>query len=403
MLTPAYAPTATERVLPRLALDFTTAVLDPRVTVTRALNTATRVNSSGLIEIVNADLPRFDYNPVTNAARGLLIEDTRANLALHSQALNNAVWLLGSASISPDAAISPDGTQNADKFIPSASGGTVSQNFTKAASAITYTFSFYAKADGLTSIRSYVHGSSNANRGEATFNLSNGTTSAVQSVGTFTNTSATITAAKNGYYRCTITTTSNTDTGGNMVFRFDGTTGGSNGILLYGVQLEAGGFATSYIPTTTTSLTRNADTVTMTGTNFSSWFNASEGTFVMNFTSLYAGSPAITPVQMALTTLAGASGYVAYYNGAVISSFDGTSRADANIGVSSWTGPHKVASTYKGVNKAICANAGAVGSSAYSGTWATATGFTTRPSGHVQKLSYYPIGFTSAELQAFTK
>jgi hypothetical protein len=44
MITPAYSPTATERVLPRMALDFTTGVLDPRVTVTRALNTATRVN-----------------------------------------------------------------------------------------------------------------------------------------------------------------------------------------------------------------------------------------------------------------------------------------------------------------------------------------------------------------------
>lgn len=39
---------------PTLALNFTTGVLDPRVTVTRALDTATRVNSSGLIEVVTA-------------------------------------------------------------------------------------------------------------------------------------------------------------------------------------------------------------------------------------------------------------------------------------------------------------------------------------------------------------
>jgi len=48
VITPAYAPTATERVLPRLALDFTTGVLDPRVTVTRALNTATRLSNAQL-------------------------------------------------------------------------------------------------------------------------------------------------------------------------------------------------------------------------------------------------------------------------------------------------------------------------------------------------------------------
>jgi hypothetical protein len=56
MITPAYSPTATERVLPRMALDFTTAVLDSRVTVTRALNTATAINSSGFVAIVNANL-----------------------------------------------------------------------------------------------------------------------------------------------------------------------------------------------------------------------------------------------------------------------------------------------------------------------------------------------------------
>ena len=86
MITPAYSPTATERVLPRMALDFTTGVLDPRVTVTRALNTATRVNSSGLVEIVNANLPRFDYDPVTLAPKGLLIEEARTNLFFQSQA-----------------------------------------------------------------------------------------------------------------------------------------------------------------------------------------------------------------------------------------------------------------------------------------------------------------------------
>ena len=89
MITPAYAPTATERVLPRMALDFTTGVLDSRVTVARSLNTATRVNSSGLIEIVNANLPRFDYDPVTLAAKGLLIEELRTNLLVYSEQLIN--------------------------------------------------------------------------------------------------------------------------------------------------------------------------------------------------------------------------------------------------------------------------------------------------------------------------
>jgi hypothetical protein len=84
MITPAYAPTATERVLPRLALDFTTAVADPRVATARAANTATRFNSSGIIEIVNADLPRFDFSPTALTCQGQLIEEARTNLFLNS-------------------------------------------------------------------------------------------------------------------------------------------------------------------------------------------------------------------------------------------------------------------------------------------------------------------------------
>jgi hypothetical protein len=89
----------------------------------------------------------------------------------------------------------------------------------------------------------------------------------------------------NGWYRLTATFT----TGGTIVTPSNPSillriTGGSGvSVLGYGVQLEAGTFATSYIPTTTTSLTRNADTVSMTGTNFSSWFNATRGAFVASF------------------------------------------------------------------------------------------------------------------------
>lgn len=128
MITPAYAPTATERVFPRLALDFTTGVLDPRVTVTRALNTATRINSSGLIEVVNADLPQFDYDPVTLAPKGLLIEETRANLLLHSSGANESAWTKDAAGtgvapvVTPNFAVAPDGTTTADR-VQSSQGG----------------------------------------------------------------------------------------------------------------------------------------------------------------------------------------------------------------------------------------------------------------------------------------
>lgn len=276
MLTPGYSPTATERVLPRLALDFTTGVLDSRVTVTRALNTATRVNSSGYIETVNADLPRFDYSPTSvGTPRGLLIEESRANLLLQSQDFSTT-WSRANANISTNADVSPDGTANADLFIPTGTPATVFQGATKAATSLTYTLSVYVKPSGFTTFRVFVYGTATTNRGDAIFSLvGGGSVTSVISAGTFTNTTASIVSAGNGYYRCTVTTTSNTDTAISTTFRFDGTPSGSSGFLLYGAQLELGAFATSYIPTTTTSLTRNADQVAMTGTNFSSWYTSS--------------------------------------------------------------------------------------------------------------------------------
>lgn len=84
MITPAFPLAAPGRVLPKLALDFTTASLDPRVTFTRAANTATVINSSGVIVAANADVPRFDHSPITLVCRGLLIESAKSNELLNS-------------------------------------------------------------------------------------------------------------------------------------------------------------------------------------------------------------------------------------------------------------------------------------------------------------------------------
>ena len=279
MITPAYAPTATERVLPRLALDFTTGVLAPRVTVTRALNTATRVNSSGFIEAVNANLPRFDYDPVTLAPKGLLIEETRSNSVTFSEDFSNVIWSLTGATISADAAVSPSGVANADKLVEDTSTGQhrTFQSFS-ATNGVAYTFTVYVKQAGRTLVKLT---SATGAIFEATYDIN---------AGTVTNTvsgSASISAAGNGWYRLIITATASATQSTNLQIRLvdSGTntsyTGdGISGIYLWGAQVEAGAFATSYIPTTTTSLTRNADVVSMTGTNFSSWYNTSESTLL---------------------------------------------------------------------------------------------------------------------------
>ena len=283
MITPSFSLTATERVLPKLALDFTTATLDPRVTLTRALNTATRVNSSGYIEVINANLPRFDYSPTSvGTCKGLLIEESRINICSNTQAFNS--WTAGEVTYSADSAVSPDGTQNADKIINSINNAihAAYQQVTTTNGSV-YTFSVYTKPAGCTKVSVSNVGVANF---QCSFDLVALTTA---SIGTgFV--SASVTDAGNGWRRCVVTFTAPSATylgicgypdSGVSLGIFGATFAGNatDGIYAYGAQCELGSFATSYIPSVTAPTTRNADVATMTGTNFSSWFNATEGAF----------------------------------------------------------------------------------------------------------------------------
>lgn len=275
MIIPSFSSTATERVLPRLALDFTTGALDPRVTVTRALNTATRVNSSGLIEIVNANLPRFDYDPVTLQPKGLLIEEQRINALAYSEELGNAVWTKSNASIVDNSTTSPSGLTNADTLVENTATSTHMIQSTASVVGTPVVCSFYAKKKERSKV-GFGGGGFNAQGFQAVWDLNNGTV--------FINIGgkASIQALSNGWYRCSVAFTPS-NTSGTLVLLCDDTGSntyagdGSSGLYLWGMQTEAGAFATSYIPTTTTSLTRNADVVSMTGTNFSDWWQPTTG------------------------------------------------------------------------------------------------------------------------------
>jgi len=272
MITPSYGLTATERVLPSMALDFTTATLDPRVTFTRTGNTATVINSSGLVAPINADLPRFDFNPITLACNGLLIEEQRTNLLLYSEQIDNAAWTKARSSITANDTVSPDGTLDGDKLVEDTTA--TNSHFIEQSAAIvsgtTYSYSVFAKQAERSQIRvrSFMTASASAD-----FNLSNGTVS--NASGTV---SQSITSIGNGWYKCTIVASSSTTgTGFFSVFLMSGgsvtyTGNGVSGAYIWGAQLEVGAFQTSYIPTVASQVTRTADVATMTGTNFSSWY-----------------------------------------------------------------------------------------------------------------------------------
>jgi hypothetical protein len=255
--------------------------------------------------------PRFDYNPATLAPRGLLIEEQRVNLALYSEQFDNAGWTKDNATITANAAVAPDGTTTADKAIPSngvdltaIANGTVRQAVTYSAGA-TLTFSVFAKEAEFDRIELYFsEATGTANRATVTYSLVDGSVVTAAAVaGTFTSVSSTSTSFGNGWYRFTLTFTTGSGTTARARFavRDSGTTigDGTSGILIWGAQAEAGAFATSYIPTVASTVTRAADNATITGTNFSSWYNASEGTIVASADSVRpaATSPATRVFQ----------------------------------------------------------------------------------------------------------
>lgn len=415
MLTPSYGLTATERVLPRLALDFTTASLDPRITFTRADATATKVNSSGFIETVAADTARFDFDPITLACKGLLIEESRSNLVFPSA--DFTTWAALTTNRILNAGTSPDNQNNANKLAPtlgsSTTGSYVLKQVTKAASAITYTGSIYLQADEYEQAVVMLHGASAGNNVQSTITLTSGAASTPTAGGTFTNPAVSVINAGSGWWRVVLTGTSNSDTQINFRIypRLVGGTGdGTSGILAWGAQLEAGAFPTSYIPTTSAALTRNADVATMTGTNFSDWYNATEGTFSVqaNVTSLATQQYVFAAVQGASfnnaigvnTQLAGSYLYV---GDAGVTQATILSAVTANTNA-------KFVGAYKANSFAYTTNA-ANTSTDSSGTVPTVdnliigsrNGGAAHFNGTMQAIYYYPQRLTNAEVQAFSK
>ena len=125
---------------PSLNLNFQGGKLDSRVTFARS-TTGTFVGSDGLIQTAAINTPRFDYDPVTLACKGLLIEEQRVNLLTYSDDFSNAAWTKTNATVTANAVAAPDGTTTADTLTASGANGTLIQDLGVVASA--------AKAAGL--------------------------------------------------------------------------------------------------------------------------------------------------------------------------------------------------------------------------------------------------------------
>lgn len=237
--------------------DFTTGSLPSGVTGTGGAN-GTRTNSSGVI--VTATAARFDYTSA-GVFSGLLVEPAQTNLLTQSEFASG--WTTQRVTKTLNTVTSPSGSVNATTITAIANTGDRQfyQPFTATAAA--YTQSVYAKAGTVGWLQMGWQDTQ-----DAYFNLSTGALGTIKS-----GTTATITPVGSSWYRCTITTTLPATTNyGNIglsptdVSGASGswTAAGTETIYIWGEQVELGSVATTYIPTTSASVTRTADAISIT-------------------------------------------------------------------------------------------------------------------------------------------
>jgi hypothetical protein len=344
------------------------------------------------------------------APKGLLIEETRTNSLLQSEDFNTT-WTTANSTVATNSTTAPDGNTTADKVTSLAATALTGVQQGLTGTAVAWTASVYAKANGAQYLQLLWQTPINATD-YANFDLLGGTVTAG------TNTSSSIQYVGNGWYRCTITSTLIAAGGAvliDMVNTSAATRGatftgdGTKGIYLWGAQAEIGAFATSYIPTTSATVTRNFDSLSITSIP---WFNASAGTFVAQADNL-----SMALINQAICAFcAGATYGVGNFfwlrkstttveTGPFSTSISATGTITANV-------PYKAASTYQGVNMAVTLN-GATPTTAttndFTGSGTTTlvlgaltTAFMQGMSGHIQSFSYFNYALTNTQLQAIT-
>jgi hypothetical protein len=256
-----------------------------------------------VLQTAGNNVARFDHNPTTGESLGLLIEESRTNVATYSEDYTQSVWTKSETTVTSNTIIAPDGFLTGSKLIENTTTTShslwIRPSFTL---GNYYSFSFYVKSAEKSIIVITLYNSSYS-YARANFNLSSGTTTASTQSGC----SSSIVDVGNGWYRCTLIGLADATATGyaGLTLAPDGYTDtiqpgytgdGYSGVYIWGAQVEQASFPTSYIKTTGSQVTRSADDAEMTGTNFSDWYNYNGGTLygecIQPSTSVYYGTMA---------------------------------------------------------------------------------------------------------------
>ena len=350
--------------------------------------------------------PRLDFDPVTLAAKGLLVEELRTNLLLNSAAFNS--WSASNATVDPNVSTitAPDGTTTAERITAGTSSGYV-YNAASVTSGTAYTYSVYLRADNLRYVSLVFAGGGWTGGNFANFDLQTGTVVSVESGIT----APAPVSVGNGWYRVSATKTASSTATADLRIQVSPSawvSGTADKWFAYGAQLEAGSFATSYIPngSAVAGATRAADVASVSTGAFP--YSGTEGTWVLNFSRNATGG------NNWVIGLTGSNTYdIVAGNTNVNFRYGATGDINAistNV-VGSSGGKVAGAYTANGTH-AISVNGTAVvttGTSTDPGTTGTvrigvdgSQSGNTFLNGHIRQITYLPRRLTNAELQSRT-
>ena len=318
--------------------------------------------------------PRFSYNPATRLAEGMEIEAHAVNVVLHNRDLTQAAWTLTNASAAKNQT-GVDGVANSASSLTATGASATCLQAITLASAQRKQSAYVKRLAG---------------SGVVEMTTDGGTTW----------TPVTLTAEW-----ARVSAPAQTLANPSVGFRL-ATSG--DAIAVDFVQNEAGSVATSAIFTAATAVTRSGDDLVMDGTNFSSWFPATEGTIVAEFNSRGPTTAGATS-SFALTG-AGATNVASQLFGGGAVNWTGRDSASVSQWWLNTTGlafeaVQKVAYAYKSADFAVVVQGGAVVSGGAGtvppltrmGVGGNTTG-TVKINGFMRRLTVYPTRMTNAQM-----
>ena len=425
-----------------LNLDFTKMgdALDSRFTFTRS-TTATYINSSGYVATMAAAATndptkaRLDYNPTTLAPSGLLIEGAATNLTKRSDnAFTNTYWNdTGNNTTAVDSAVtSPTGVALTASTLTEIAGSSLTRHIHQTVGEFTptvatsYTMSAWVKQPASAAVRYVQFAFFTAGFG-ATAYMNYDIQAGTVGTGGAGITASTITAYPSGWYRITATAPATLTGSSGFQLGFSTTSsavrtesytvsgGSEKAIYLWGAQVEAGFGASSYIPTVASQVTRATDVCTMSGTNFTSWFNNTEGTVLFIGNNTIVPSPSNFSSNWALVN-AGDSSRISQYTRHTNGRIGATCR-DSGGGALTFDSPsattlitttaeYKTAFAIKRSDFAYSVNGAAVGLGDGVGVFETVASLNFARdgvrNGHIKCFKFWPTRLTNAQLIAMT-